>query len=59
MDLTIVSIALLVSLLGNIIQMTFYVVRVYLDYFKYKQDLKEQQKRDSYNDLKEDDAIYF
>lgn len=60
MDITIISIALLVSLVGNLVQITFYLCKTYIDYKEYKQKKQEIKQRNSYNDLKEDDgAIYF
>lgn len=54
----IVAIALFVSLVGNIIQMTFYIVNVYMNYRKYTAEKEEMKRRDSYNDLQETNGIY-
>ena len=60
MDFTIISIALLVSLIGNVVQITFYLCKTYIDYKKYIQQRQETKQRNSYNDLKEEEgAIYF
>jgi hypothetical protein len=60
MDFTIISIALLVSLIGNVVQIVFYLTKVCLDYRKYKDNVEEHKKRESYNDLKEqnEDGIW-
>lgn len=60
MEWTIVSIALMISLMGNIVQMCFYVMRVCLDVKSYRKEQEEQKKRDSYNNLHETEgAIFF
>lgn len=61
MNWSIVSLALVVSLIGNMVQMMFYFMRVYLDYRTYVKQEEENKRRDSYNDLQEPDgdAIFF
>jgi len=60
MEFDVISIALLVSLIGNVVQIIFYVSKVCLDYHKYKENVEEHRKRESYNDLKEqnEDGIW-
>ena len=49
----VVLIALLVSVVCNLVQIVFYVSKVCIDYRKYKENKEEEKKRASYNNLQE------
>jgi hypothetical protein len=56
----VISVALLISVVCNLVQITFYIVKLYGDYKNHKQELEMEQRRRSYNDLNEQDgAIFF
>lgn len=56
MDLLILG--LVISIFGNIIQLLGNVCRMYINCYKYQQQVNEEKKRASYEDLKDPDGIW-
>ena len=55
-------VALFVSLSGNVIQMIFYCIKIWGDYYKFKEGIELRKRTESYQDLDHDNqegAIYF
>lgn len=56
----VISIALLISVLCNTVQIVFYLCRLYGDCRQIRQEVELKQQRKSYHDLQENDgAIFF
>ena len=56
MDLLLLG--LVISIFGNIIQLLGNVCRMYLNCYKHQQEIVEQRKRESYEDLKDPDGLW-
>ena len=56
MDLLLLG--LVISILGNVAQLLVNVCRVYLNCYKHQQEVIENRKRESYEDLKDPDGIW-
>jgi hypothetical protein len=55
----VISVALLISLICNVVQTIFYVVKLIGDYKKLQTTIELKEQRKSYYDLKDEDGPIF
>lgn len=51
----VVAVALMLSLMTNVVQVVFHLTRLYRDFYQHRKEVEIQKQRRSYQDLQEED----